>query len=222
MIEQDRRKRMREYLTDKLKGQYNVERKMLRLDKTNLHYIQLLSKEDVSNAQAILLIDRKLSSNDIETAYTMLAGDIEKPLQNVGMVIFKDGGADGIFFRSAAQHYAAINKREMEVQRRAPYHPDIVNKIIQLTPEEIFVNHIYDGRIQYYQPKSERPSGKLEECIRQYTVRSINANQGGRIIQLGFSKPLVGLQPQDYVLILEQEYDCPLQLFGKYLAPTSN
>ena len=219
MIDQDRRKRMREYLTDRLSGQYAVERKMLHIDKTNFHYIQLSSKEDVSSTQAILLIDRKLSSNDIEKAYTMLAGNIENPVRNVGMVVFKDGGADGMFFRSAAQHYAIINKREADAQRRTPYHTDIVNKIMQLTPEEIFVNHIYDGRIQYYQPKSEKPSGKLEECIRQYTVRSINADQGGRVIQLGFSKPLVGLHPQDHVLILEQEYDCPLQLFGKYLAP---
>jgi hypothetical protein len=202
MITQNEKRKMSEYLIDRLREQYEVTQKIVNLGNTYVNYLLL------SPNQAVLLIDQHLPADGIEAACSVLHNNQVNPIQNVGMIVYKDGET---FFRSAAQY----GFKKKLAGKLLDYSKEDIHRMMQLTPEEIFISHKLDGRIQYYQPKST----KLEESIMQYIVRPVDPAQGGRITNLGFSSPLIGFHPSDHILTPEHEYDSPLQMFGRLLVP---
>jgi len=220
MINRENRKRMREYLTDRLQGSGVIVPKKEKISGVDVNYLK------INGNRGVLLVDRNFSAEGeakektILKIYDVLTGNLGISPDNLAMIVYKDpsvkdetdAGKEQVFFRSDAQH----GRERLQYGDLKEYTADI-GKMMRLTPEEIFIQQLLDGRIQYFQPITAKIH---EESLRQYTARPVDPKQGGRVIRLGLGS-IDNATPANYILTLEHEFNEPFELCGHLLLPRS-
>lgn len=111
----------------------------------------------VGSSGLVLLVDRAFNKKDFNTLYLHAGIYSErwdnatgKPMTRFAVVFFKDGKT---YFRSAAKEVTFKQKLELSLKK---YSPQEIHRIISCQFAEKAMIGRRRGRIQYYQPDSER------------------------------------------------------------------
>ncbi len=158
MIKQEQRNRMRDYLVDKLEqGNGKIVSPFSKNIIGNIKTSIIVLEKGVLDRgeEVILLLDQAYTQENFER--------LKKSLNPSCYVFYKDGE---IFFRNAGKKVNTVGKGDRSLKY---YTNEQIYRMISFRPEEIAVHEARKGKLQYYQPESER----LKEALVTYTFEPV-------------------------------------------------
>jgi len=165
----------------------------------------------------VFLIDQPYANDTFKRIYDTIAQnpDESKRRKNFAPVFFKDGKT---FFRSAVgnvEETGIKSKRfKADDEHSLKNYKEVMNQIISMRPEELFISRNLGKWIQYYQSQSE----KLEQGIVSYKFQPVELDYSHIPPEERFG-PITRISERLSLWRDKRFFSGNLNLFNNYLVP---